>query len=146
MPYINSFMWDYSRFSYEVDFDKIDTILGFIDSLPEAEIRKKQYALFMIKGRLSWYTSSIYRTQDDVRDAFDLTMLELFFNTVLKPQRLKLEGHCESLKFSLQGLNSLKDLLKPDVAQFLVSCANLTVSSRDFMIDWLDLNYEKQEL
>jgi len=146
LPYANSFMWDYSRFAYEVEFEKIDSILGFIDALPESDVRQKQYAVFMVKRRLSWYSSSIFRTQDDVRDAFDLTLLELFFRAVLKPQKLKLRGNCKSLQFALPRLNTPRDLLKPGVADFLDHCANITVTPRDFMVDWLDLNYGKQEL
>jgi len=145
-PYADSYKWDYSRFSFVVDFDQVPSILDYIDSLSEYEIEKKQYALFMVKRRVSWFSTTRYRKQVNTRDAFDLTILEVFFRAVLQPRRLRLQGLCHSLSFAFPRVTKMEHLLQPEVATFLQTCYNITVTPNDFLVNWLDLNYNKQEL
>jgi len=145
-PYADSYNWDYSRFSFVADFDQVPSILDYIDSLSEYEIEKKQYALFMVKRRVSWFSTTRYRKQVDTRDAFDLTILEVFFRAVLQPRRLRLQGLCHSLSFAFPRVTKMEHLLQPEVATFLQTCYNITVTPNDFLVNWLDLKYNKQEL
>lgn len=145
-PYADSYNWDYSRFSFVADFDQVSSILDYIDSLSVYEIEEKQYALFMVKRRVSWFSTTKYRKQVDTRDAFDLTILEVFFRAVLQPRRLRLQGLCHSLSFAFPRVAKMEHLLQPEVATFLQTCYNITVTPNDFLVNWLDLNYDKQEL
>jgi len=146
LPYADSYNWDYSRFSFVADFDQVPSILDYIDSLSEYEIQKKQYALFMVKSRVSWFSTTRYRKQVKARDAFDLTLLEVFYRAVLEPKRLRLQGLCHSLSFAFPRVTKMADLLQPEVATFLQTCYNISVTPNDFLVNWLDLNYNKQEL
>jgi len=148
-PYEDSYEWDYSSFSFEMDFKRAPSILAYIDSLPSDEVRRKQYALFMVKRRVSWYSSRSYRKHREstnMRDAFDLTLLEVFYRAILEPKRLQLEGPCRILSFAFPKLNQMKDLLLPDVSSFLYNCFNISVSPNDFLVNWLDFDYGKDEL
>jgi len=148
-PYERSYEWDYSTFSFEVDLKREVSILNYIDSLPTDEVRRKQYALFMVKRRVSWYSSKTYRKHREstnMRDAFDLTLLEVFYRAVLEPKRLQLDGPCHILSFAFPKLTQMKDLLLPEVSSFLYNCFNISVSPNDFLVNWLDFDYGKDEL